>query len=66
MEETRIRRQIDAIVELLQAKDLEGLRQVYASDVVSFDVEDAKPYRARLRPSTHHRATLSRGPSLVL
>jgi hypothetical protein len=30
-------------------------------DVVSFDVEDAKPYRARLRPSTHHRATLSRG-----
>jgi uncharacterized protein (TIGR02246 family) len=39
MEEARIRRQIDAIVELLQAKDLQGLRQVYAPDVVSFDVE---------------------------
>jgi ketosteroid isomerase-like protein len=39
VEEAEIRRQIDRIVEGLRAKDLESLKQIYASDVVSFDVE---------------------------
>ncbi|MCW3841609.1 nuclear transport factor 2 family protein [Micromonospora yasonensis] len=34
-----IRRQIDTIVDRVTAKDLEGLKQLYAPDVVSFDVE---------------------------
>jgi uncharacterized protein (TIGR02246 family) len=39
VDEARIRQQVDKIVEGLRAKDLEGLRQLYAPDVVSFDVE---------------------------
>jgi uncharacterized protein (TIGR02246 family) len=39
MDETEIRRQIDRIIAALAAKDLDGLRRVYAPDVVSFDVE---------------------------
>lgn len=38
-DEARIRRQIDKIVEALQGKDIEGLRRLYATDVVSFDVQ---------------------------
>ncbi|MFI1911887.1 YybH family protein [Nocardia sp. NPDC020380] len=38
-DEAEIRRQIDKIIEGLRAKDLEALRQVYASDVVSFDID---------------------------
>ncbi|WP_433280235.1 YybH family protein [Micromonospora sp. CA-244673] len=38
-DETRIRQQIDGIVEGLRNKDLEGLRRLYTTDVVSFDVE---------------------------
>ncbi|MEU6806951.1 YybH family protein [Streptomyces neyagawaensis] len=38
-EEDAIRRQIDAIVEAIGAKDLEGLKQVYAVDVVSYDID---------------------------
>ncbi|MCC8243431.1 YybH family protein [Saccharothrix luteola] len=38
-EESEIRRQVDRIVEALRAKDLEGLERIYATDVVSFDVE---------------------------
>jgi len=38
-EEAAIRRQIEKVVEGLRAKDLEALREPYASDVVSFDVE---------------------------
>ncbi|MEU1688219.1 nuclear transport factor 2 family protein [Micromonospora sp. NPDC005707] len=38
-DETRIREQIDGIVEGLRNKDLEGLRRLYTTDVVSFDVE---------------------------
>ncbi|GIH16919.1 YybH family protein [Rugosimonospora africana] len=34
-----IRRQIDEIVEGIGAKDLECLKRIYATDVVSFDVE---------------------------
>ena len=34
-----IRSRLDGIVEGLRAKDLDRLRQVYATDVVSFDVE---------------------------
>jgi ketosteroid isomerase-like protein len=38
-DEARIRSQIGKIAEGLQAKDLEALKQLYATDVVSFDVE---------------------------
>jgi uncharacterized protein (TIGR02246 family) len=38
-DEARIRQQVDEIVKGIQAKDLEGLRRLYAADVVSFDVE---------------------------
>lgn len=38
-EEAAIRRQIEKVVEGLRAKDLETLREPYATDVVSFDVE---------------------------
>ncbi|SFW64000.1 NAD(P)H-dependent oxidoreductase [Amycolatopsis australiensis] len=37
--EAAVRGRVEAIVEALRAKDLEGLRRVYAPDVVSFDVE---------------------------
>jgi ketosteroid isomerase-like protein len=37
--EAEIRRQVEKIVEGLRAKDLEGLKRLYAADVVSFDVE---------------------------
>ncbi len=37
--EAMIGQQIDKIIESIRAKDLEGLRQLYAPDVVSFDVE---------------------------
>ena len=39
VDEVKIRRQVDKIVEGLRAKNLEGLKQLYATDVVSFDVE---------------------------
>jgi ketosteroid isomerase-like protein len=38
-DEARIRQQFGKIVEGIRAKDLEGLRSLYAKDVVSFDVE---------------------------
>jgi uncharacterized protein (TIGR02246 family) len=38
-DEAKIRQQVDNIVEGIRAKDLEGLRRLYATDVVSFDVE---------------------------
>lgn len=38
-EEAEIRRQIDKVIEGLRAKDLEAVRQLYTTDVVSFDVE---------------------------
>jgi ketosteroid isomerase-like protein len=37
--EVEIRQQVDKIVEGIRAKDLEVLRRLYATDVVSFDVE---------------------------
>ncbi len=37
--EGEIRRQIDKVVEGIGAKDLDGLKRLYAADVVSFDVE---------------------------
>jgi ketosteroid isomerase-like protein len=37
--ETQVRQRVDALVERIQAKDLDGLGRLYASDVVSFDVE---------------------------
>lgn len=37
--EATIRRQVDKMTEGIRTKDLEGLRQLYAADVVSFDVE---------------------------
>jgi ketosteroid isomerase-like protein len=39
VDETRIRQLVDKIVEGLQCKDLEGLKQLYATDIVSFDIE---------------------------
>ncbi len=39
VDEAKIRQQLDKLVEGLGARDLESLRQVYATDVVSFDVE---------------------------
>ena len=39
VDEAKIRQHIERIVEGIQAKDLEGLKQLYATDVVSFDVE---------------------------
>jgi ketosteroid isomerase-like protein len=38
-DEAKIRQRVDEIVEGIGAKDLEGLKQIYATDVVSFDVE---------------------------
>ncbi|MFF0312032.1 YybH family protein [Streptosporangium sp. NPDC004379] len=38
-DEAGIRRRIDEIIEGLRAKDLEALRRLYTTDVVSFDVE---------------------------
>ncbi|MFI7636880.1 YybH family protein [Nonomuraea sp. NPDC049400] len=39
MDEAEIRGQIDKIVAGLRAKDLEGLKQAYSTDIVSFDIE---------------------------
>lgn len=39
VDEVKIGEQIGKIIEGIHAKDLEGLRQLYATDVVSFDVE---------------------------
>jgi len=38
-DEAQIKRQVAMIAEGVRAKDLEGLRPIYATDVVSFDVE---------------------------
>jgi len=38
-DEVTIRRQVDKIVEGIRTKDLEGLKELYAPDIVSFDVE---------------------------
>lgn len=38
-DEARIRQQVEKIVEGIGAKDLEALKRLYATDVVSFDVE---------------------------
>src|SRR5262249_46638156 len=38
-DEAEIRRQVDKIVAGIRAKDLEGLKRLDATDVVSFDVE---------------------------
>ncbi|MEU0568907.1 nuclear transport factor 2 family protein [Nonomuraea sp. NPDC005983] len=39
VDEAKIRQLVDKIVEGLQGKDLEGLKRLYATDIVSFDVE---------------------------
>jgi ketosteroid isomerase-like protein len=39
VDEAKIKQQIEKIIEGICAKDLEGLRRLYATDVVSFDVE---------------------------
>ncbi|TWD83833.1 ketosteroid isomerase-like protein [Kribbella amoyensis] len=38
-DEAELRQQIGRIADRIQAKDLDGLRQLYSADVVSFDVE---------------------------
>ncbi len=44
-DEAQIRRQLDTIVDALRTKDLEGLKAVYTTDVVSFDVEPPLQHR---------------------
>ncbi len=39
VDEAKIRTQVDKIVDRIRAKDLDGLKRLYATDVVSFDVE---------------------------
>lgn len=39
VDEAKIKQQVEKIVEGIRAKDLECLRRLYATDVVSFDVE---------------------------
>jgi ketosteroid isomerase-like protein len=39
LDEAEIRQRLNLLVDAIQAKDLEALRQLYAADVVSFDVE---------------------------
>nr|WP_254047232.1 nuclear transport factor 2 family protein [Streptomyces aureus] len=38
-DEAAIGRHIDGIIDAIQAKDLEGLRRLYSTDVVSFDID---------------------------
>jgi len=38
-DETRIRQQIDTLVHAIRSMDLEGVKSVYAPDIVSFDVQ---------------------------
>lgn len=38
-DEARIRQHVQEIVQRLRAKDLDGLRRLYATDVVSFDID---------------------------
>ena len=38
-DEAQIKQQVARIAEGIRAKDLEGLRPIYATDIVSFDVE---------------------------
>ncbi|GLX54567.1 FMN reductase [Streptomyces hygroscopicus subsp. hygroscopicus] len=38
-DEAAIRRHVEGIIDAIQAKDLEGLRRFYATDVVSFDID---------------------------
>ena len=38
LDEADIRRRIDALVEAIHAMDLEGVKSIYASDIVSFDI----------------------------
>ena len=39
VDEAEIRQLVDKIVEGLQGKNLEGLKRLYAADIVSFDIE---------------------------
>jgi len=39
IEETAIRQRIDKLVEAIRAMDLEGVKPIYARDIVSFDIE---------------------------
>jgi ketosteroid isomerase-like protein len=39
VDQAKIRKQVDKIVEGIRAKNLDGLKRIYATDVVSFDVE---------------------------
>lgn len=38
-DEAAIRRHIDGIIDAIRTKDLEGLRRLYSTDVVSFDID---------------------------
>jgi uncharacterized protein (TIGR02246 family) len=56
VDQATIRQQVDKIIEGIRAKDLEGLKQLYATDVVSFDVEPPLQHvgvEAKLKNWTH-------------
>ncbi|MFF3604148.1 YybH family protein [Streptomyces sp. NPDC002463] len=38
-DEAAIRRRVDGIIDAIKSKDLEGLRRLYSTDVVSFDID---------------------------
>lgn len=39
IDETAIRQRIDKLVEAIRAMDLEGVKPIYARDIISFDIE---------------------------
>jgi ketosteroid isomerase-like protein len=39
IDETAIRQRIDKLIEAIRAMDLEGVKPIYARDIVSFDIE---------------------------
>ncbi|MEV0621815.1 nuclear transport factor 2 family protein [Nonomuraea sp. NPDC050404] len=65
VDEAKIRQQVDKLVEGIRGKDLKALEQVYAADVVSFDIEPPLQHvgiAAKLKNWTH-AFTLFREPS---
>ena len=39
VDEAKIKQQVDKLVEAIRTEDLEGVKQLYATNIVSFDVE---------------------------
>jgi hypothetical protein len=64
-DEARIRQQFAKFVAGIQAKDLEGLRRLYATDVVSFDVEP-RANAARIERTALSHAVTGSSPTASL